>query len=93
MNISSVTTYHHLHCILLTECITLYSFCKGADIYPSHMQRIDTMCSDVWSEHGDAIGSYSSFFIVLYYLKCLYEFAQRHTYHEQTYTPSSVIFC
>ena len=43
------------------------------------MQRIDALCSDIWSEHGDAIGTYAP------YLHCI-SLVQRCTYDKHTYS-------
>jgi hypothetical protein len=40
-------------------------------MHPTHMQRIDALCSDIWSEHGDAIGTYAPYGILLRPILCV----------------------
>ena len=40
-------------------------------MHPNHMQRIDALCSDIWSEHGDAIGTYATYGILLRPILCV----------------------
>jgi hypothetical protein len=40
-------------------------------MHPNHMQRIDALCSDIWSEHGDAIGTYAAYGILLRPILCV----------------------
>lgn len=31
----------------------------------SHMQDLESICSEIWSEHGDVIGKYVLYFVLL----------------------------
>lgn len=73
-------------------CHSIDFKCLGADVRPTHMQRIDALCSDIWSEHGDAIGTYAPYLLYIVLVqRCTYD---KHTHSAPTpLSPLTISIC